>query len=79
MTSLITVSGKSYYGVLRMRDFPAGRLKRLKKLETSFFQRPGRRQITGPVEVRLRFALSYLKCTVPFFLPADHLVFPATI
>jgi hypothetical protein len=29
--SLITVSSKSYYGVLRMRDFPAGRLQRLKK------------------------------------------------
>ena len=29
--SLITPSSKSYYGVLRMRDFPAGRLQRLKK------------------------------------------------
>jgi len=40
-STLITAWNKTYYGFLRMRDFRAGRLKRLKH-ETSFFQRPGR-------------------------------------
>jgi hypothetical protein len=41
---LITALFKSYYGVLRIRDFRAGSLKRLKN-ETSFF--PATRQLAG--------------------------------
>jgi hypothetical protein len=46
---------ESYYGVLRMRDLRAGRLKRLKN-ETSVFLPPASWQATGPVSARLRLA-----------------------
>jgi len=54
-----------------MRDFRAGRLKRLKKLNTSFFQRPESWQANGPVSAKLRLEHSNLKYTVPFFPLGD--------
>jgi len=55
--------------------YQAGRLKRFKKLKTSFFQGLAGWQASWPVSARLCLGHSRSKYTVPFFLLGSHLGF----
>jgi len=73
---LITASNKSNYGVLRMRDFRAGRLKRLKneRLHSTSDQRAGKRtdrfRLSFVLSTAIYNTLFHSSCSVTSSLPA---------